>query len=77
MITLFFTRGPVRSWSDAKEGDTARFGAGTRGMLARGHYWPPSQFEAAFFGNAHTEKDIDATSQAADEVIATEVLRAA
>ncbi len=76
MITLFFTRGPVRSWAEAKGADTARFGVWHKGMLARGHYWPPSQFEAAFFGNAHTEKDIDATVQAADEVIATEVLRA-
>ena len=26
MITLFFTKGPVRSWDDAKRSDTARFG---------------------------------------------------
>jgi glutamate-1-semialdehyde 2,1-aminomutase len=76
MVTLFFTRGPVRSWSDAKGADTARFGTWHAGMLARGHYWPPSQFEAAFLGGAHTEADIDATVKASEEVIATEVLGA-
>jgi len=75
MITLFFTRGPVRSWGEAKVADTTRFGHWHKGLLARGHYWPPSQFEAAFFGGAHTEADIDATLSAADEVIGSEVLR--
>ncbi len=70
MITLFFRRGPIRSWDDAKVADTARFGKWHSAMLARGHYWPPSQFEAAFFGGAHTEGDIDATIRAADEALA-------
>jgi glutamate-1-semialdehyde 2,1-aminomutase len=69
MITLFFTRGPVRSWADAKGADTARFGVWHKGLLSRGHYWPPSQFEAAFFGGAHTPADIDATLEAADEAM--------
>jgi len=73
MITLFFTRGPVRSWSDAKGADTARFGAWHAGMLSRGHYWPPSQFEAAFISGVHTEADIDSTIQAADEALAAAV----
>jgi glutamate-1-semialdehyde 2,1-aminomutase len=75
MITLFFTRGPVRSWPDAKQADTERFGLWHKGMLARGHYWPPSQFEAAFLGGAHTEADIDRTIAAADEVFATDLQR--
>jgi glutamate-1-semialdehyde aminotransferase len=28
-------------------------------MLARGFYWPPAQFEAAFVSLAHAEADID------------------
>jgi glutamate-1-semialdehyde 2,1-aminomutase len=76
MITLFFTRGPVQSWSDAKGCDTKRFGAWHQGMLARGHYWPPSQFEAAFIGGAHRESDIDATIAAAGEVFDAEGRRA-
>jgi glutamate-1-semialdehyde 2,1-aminomutase len=65
MITLFFTAGPVRSWADAKACDTAAFGRWHRAMLAQGVYWPPSQFEAAFFGAAHSEADIDRTVEAA------------
>ena len=60
MITLFFTTGPVRSWNDAAKCDTKRFARWHAGLLARGVYWPPSQFEAAFISAAHTEDDIDA-----------------
>jgi glutamate-1-semialdehyde 2,1-aminomutase len=67
MITLFFTPGPVRSWDDAKASDTKAFARWHAGLLARGVYWPPSQFEAAFVSAAHTEADLDATIVAADE----------
>jgi glutamate-1-semialdehyde 2,1-aminomutase len=70
MITVFFTRAPIRSWDDAKGCDTARFGKWHAAMLARGQYWPPSQFEAAFISGAHTEADVDATVQAARESFA-------
>ncbi len=69
MITLFFTRGPVRSWADAKLCDTAAFGKWHGGMIERGVYWPPAQFEAAFVSAAHTEADIDATIAAAREAL--------
>ena len=65
MLTLFFHRGPVRSWLDAAACDTARFGTWHRGLVTRGVYWPPSQFEAAFISLSHTEADIDATVEAA------------
>ncbi len=65
MLTLFFHRGPVRSWLDAAASDTKRFGTWHRGLVTRGVYWPPSQFEAAFISLAHTEADIDATVEAA------------
>jgi glutamate-1-semialdehyde 2,1-aminomutase len=67
MLTLFFVGGPVRSWSDAKRSDTAAFARWHGAMLARGFYWPPAQFEAAFVSGAHTEEDIDATIAAARE----------
>ena len=66
MITLFFAKGPIRSWDDAKACDTKRFGRWHGAMLARGHYWPPAQFEAAFVSAAHSEEDIDSTIAAAD-----------
>jgi glutamate-1-semialdehyde 2,1-aminomutase len=65
MLTLFFHRGPVRSWLHAAASDTKRFGAWHRGLVTRGVYWPPSQFEAAFISVAHTDDDIDQTIEAA------------
>jgi glutamate-1-semialdehyde 2,1-aminomutase len=70
MITLFFGRGPVKSYDDAKGSDAARFGRWHAAMLARKEYWPPSQFEAAFLSAAHTEADVDATVKACDEALA-------
>jgi len=67
MITLFFAKGPMRSWDDASGCDTKAFGRWHGEMLARGVYWPPSQFEAAFIGAAHTETDIDGTVAAAGQ----------
>jgi glutamate-1-semialdehyde 2,1-aminomutase len=65
MITLFFTKGPVKTFADAVKSDTKRFGRWHGAMLARGQYWPPSQYEAAFLSTAHTEADVDATVAAA------------
>ena len=65
MITLFFQRGPIRSWDDAKHADTAAFGRFHGGLLAEGVYWPPAQFEAAFISTAHDEAAIDRTIAAA------------
>ncbi|MFO0755872.1 MAG: glutamate-1-semialdehyde 2,1-aminomutase [Byssovorax sp.] len=61
MITMFFREGPVKNWNDASGSDTKRFAAWHAGMLSRGVYWPPSQYEAAFLSGAHTEEDIDRT----------------
>ena len=38
------------------------------GMLTRGHYFPPSGYEAIFVSLAHTDDDIDATLRAARNV---------
>jgi glutamate-1-semialdehyde 2,1-aminomutase len=67
MITLFFAPGPVSSWADAKRCDTKAFARWHAGMLQRGVYWPPAQFEEAFVSAAHTEADVDATIAAAQE----------
>lgn len=69
MMTVFFTEGPVRSWSDASKSDTKRFATFHAGLLARGIYWPPSQFEAAFVGAAHSDEDIERTIEAATEAL--------
>lgn len=70
MITLFFAPGPVRSWSDASACDTRAFARWHRGMLERGVYWPPAQYEAAFISAAHTLIDVDAAVTAAHEALA-------
>src|SRR5689334_16071869 len=69
MITLFFTRGPVRSWADARQADTKAFGRWHGRLLEQGVYWPPAQFEAAFISGAHTDEDIDETVRAAEEAL--------
>ena len=61
MFTWFFTGDPVTDWDSAAKSDTAAFGRFFRGMLDAGIYLPPSQFEAAFLGAAHTEEDVDKT----------------
>lgn len=71
MFGLFFTAGPVHNYEDAKNSDTAKFGRFHRGMLERGVYLAPSQFEAGFTSFAHTEEDIDRTLAAAKEVLST------
>ncbi len=66
MLTVFFTELPhVRSWADASTSDTKAFARFHQALLALGVYWPPSQFEAAFFGAAHSKDDVDLTVAAA------------
>jgi glutamate-1-semialdehyde 2,1-aminomutase len=69
MFGMFFTRDPVHSYEDAKKSDLAKFSRFHRGMLERGIYLAPSQFEAGFTSLAHTDEDIDRTLTAAKEVL--------
>jgi glutamate-1-semialdehyde 2,1-aminomutase len=69
MFGLFFTAGPVHNYEDAKKSDLAKFARFHRGMLERGIYLAPSQFEAGFTSFAHTEEDIDQTLEAARDVM--------
>ena len=69
VFTPFFGPGPVHNLDDAKRCDTAAHAKFFHGMLDRGFYLPPSQFECAFISAAHTEADIDAFISAAQEVL--------
>jgi len=71
MFGLFFTDRPVHNFEDAKTSDLEKFGRYHRGMLKRGIYLAPSQFEAGFTSLAHTDEDIDRTLDAAREVMAS------
>ncbi len=70
MFGFFFTEGPVHNYEDAKKCDLAKFGRFHRGMLERGVYLAPSQFEAGFTSLAHTDEDVDRTISAAKSVMA-------
>jgi glutamate-1-semialdehyde 2,1-aminomutase len=70
MFTWFFAAGPVTDWNSAAKSDTEAFGRFFRSMLESGIYLPPSQFEAAFLGAAHTEHDVQQTIAAAKQAFA-------
>ena len=69
LITPFFTKAPVTDYDSALRADTSAYGAFFRGMLERGVYPPPSQFEAWFVSAAHTASDVRATVRAARETM--------
>ncbi len=69
MLSLFFTDKKVTDYESALSCDTERFKRYFWGMLDRGVYLAPSQFEAGFVSIAHTGEDIEATLAAARESI--------
>lgn len=69
MLCTFFTEKEVTDWDSAKTSDTQLYAAYFRGMLERGIYLAPSQFEAAFVSMAHEEGDIETTIKASSEVM--------
>ncbi|MCF6157452.1 MAG: glutamate-1-semialdehyde-2,1-aminomutase [wastewater metagenome] len=69
MMCTFFTDQPVIDYATAKLCNTKRYAGFFHGMLDRGFYFAPSQFEAAFMSTVHGEKEIDETVDAFKEVI--------
>jgi glutamate-1-semialdehyde 2,1-aminomutase len=67
LLTLFFSHQRVPDYAAAKKCDTQRFAEFFRGMLNRGVFLAPSQFEALFVSAAHTDQDIDRTLAACRE----------
>jgi glutamate-1-semialdehyde 2,1-aminomutase len=65
LLTPFFTSVPVRDYHSALQANSMQYAAFFRGMLTRGIYPPPSQFEAWFLSAAHTEADVKRTIRAA------------
>ncbi|MHB8646630.1 MAG: aminotransferase class III-fold pyridoxal phosphate-dependent enzyme, partial [Thermomicrobiales bacterium] len=70
MFCGFFTTARVRDYATAKTSDTAMFGRFFHGMLKRGIYLAPSQYEAGFLSLAHTDADTTRTIDAAREAFA-------
>jgi len=71
MFCGYFTEHPVWNLADAMRSDRTRFARFFHGMLDRGIYLAPSQFEAGFISTAHTSAEIEATIQAAEAVLKT------
>ena len=69
MLTAFFSDGPVTDYASARRADTARYARFFHGMLERGVYLAPSQFEAAFVSLAHSEQDLETAAQACREAM--------
>jgi glutamate-1-semialdehyde 2,1-aminomutase len=69
MFCAYFTSQPVHNLADAMSCDRTRFSRYFHGMLERGIYFAPSQFEAGFLSLAHTEEQIRKTIEAAAEVL--------
>jgi glutamate-1-semialdehyde 2,1-aminomutase len=67
MFTWFFQAGPVSDWDTAAKSDTQAFARFHRGMLEKGVYLPPSQYEAMFLSAAHTGDDLERTIKAAEQ----------
>jgi glutamate-1-semialdehyde 2,1-aminomutase len=70
LMTVFFSPAPVSDYASARNCDLDAFARFARGLLSRGVYPPPSQFEAWFPSIAHTESDIEHTLEAAREAFA-------
>ena len=59
VFTLFCTRSPVTDLTSAKTSDTKLYARIFHGLLERGIYLAPSQFECNFVSAAHTTRDVD------------------
>ncbi len=74
MFTTFFTKSgsppaAMHDYESVAACDTDRFARFFNGMLRRGVYLPPSQFEACFVSARHGEQEIEATARAAGEAL--------
>lgn len=69
MLMLYFTSKSVTDADDARTADTDRFKDYFWGLIEKGIYIAPSQFEAGFVSLVHSDKDIQNTIEAASEVI--------
>ena len=70
LVSPFFTPSAVTTFVDAKGSDVGRYARYFKGMLERGIYLAPAQFEAMFLSAAHTRQDLARTLEAVDEALA-------
>lgn len=58
LLSIFFSEGPVTDYESAVASDTEKYARYFGYLLDEGIYVAPSQFEAMFISDAHTEEDI-------------------
>lgn len=71
IFTPFATALPVTDLASAQRCDSSLYARFFHGMLARGVYLEPSQYEVNFISAAHTKEDIAHFCQAAEETLAS------
>ena len=69
MFTVFFCEPKVRNLADAKRCNTRMYARFFHGMLERGIYLPPSQFEVCFISAAYTDEDMECFLEAVSKVL--------
>ena len=69
IMTLFFTNEDVTDYATALKADRDRYAAYFRGMLNRGVFLAPSQFEAMFVSTTHGDDEVVATGEAAEATL--------
>ncbi|MFR4401347.1 MAG: glutamate-1-semialdehyde 2,1-aminomutase [Peptococcus niger] len=70
LLTVFFTDRPVHTYADAQTSSVDQYRIFFQALLAEGIHLPPSQFECWFISTAHTDADIEKTTQAAEKAFA-------
>lgn len=68
LLTVFFTDKPVTGYDAARSSDLGVFRRWYLGLLEQGIYAAPSQFEAMFLCNAHTDDDIAKVVECAGKI---------
>lgn len=71
LVCMFMTDIPVTDYESAIKSDTGAYTTLFNGLLSRGVYTAPAQFEALFLSNAHTDEDIDMTIEIYREAVKT------
>ena len=65
MLSVFFSAGPVRQFSDARAADHQRYARFFHHLLDRGVWLPPSGYEMWTFGTAHGPEEVERVVEAA------------
>lgn len=69
LVCLFFAEGPINNYDDVTKCNVEMFNKYFEELLNRGILLAPTQFEAMFLSNAHTDEIIDETIKASYEAL--------